>query len=121
MIIVESFYESSGLAKSLKPVADMMKAANYSAFATRRELDIFISLLNKKFYECRKKVRLSKLSINISKGNNGCIFVFQNEYASSNSDIRLYVHNVNAILEYDFNAKGFFDISDRIEEKGGEL
>lgn len=116
MIILESFFQSTSLAKALYPVAQMMSKVDHCIFLNRNDLDIYLKDLKEEFSNCTKKMKSAYLDCAIDRDNNGIIYVYQKK-SSERSDIRLYVSPIHSILEYDNDAKAFFDVSERIDEK----
>lgn len=122
MICTDSFFESNGHVQYLGKVAEMMKKANNFVFLNNIELEIFINILKKALAESkigRNDKSTAYISANIDDNSQGIICVYQQK-CSDNPVLRLYVHPVNGILEYDLEAKAFFDVSERLYAEGGK-
>lgn len=113
----DSFYEKSGHVQYLNAVAEMMKKANNFAFLSITELEIFCRLLKKKLDECKiTHAKNSTAYVVFTSDDNefGAIQVYQSEF-SEHAVLKLYISPILEILEYDLEARAFFDVSDRLD------
>ncbi len=98
----------------------MMHKAEGNAFLDRKEFDFFKMLLKQTLGKCLIKGSTAHLNFHDSGDENGSIFLYDKEDSQYFAAAIDFFH-VKGILEYNIEAKDFFDVSDRfvLVEKGG--
>lgn len=115
MYYCHAFVASGNIPPFLERAYSMMKKAYLCAFLSLTEIEIFCSVLNKvllidvpegtDFY-----VR------HLQYGDSGMVVV--DFYGLPNVGASLSYWKIEKVLEYDLDAKDFFDVSDRLQEGG---
>jgi len=113
MIFCCDFFEKSKHAKFYDAAIDMMRKANGCAFLDRNDFDIFCHLLRRKLKEAMPEGSIAHISVCRNAKGGGQIAVESGRVDDQIS--RLYFHAVTCVLQYDLDARDFFDVSERLE------
>lgn len=119
MIFTNNYFQASCRPKHLDPVCKLMQTADRVIFLNTTELEIFITVLKCTLEQHRRTGSTAYLSASSPGNASGSIQLYAKEDAQ-NSIARLYFSHARAVLEYDLYAEDFFDVSERLEEKGGK-
>lgn len=120
MIFVNDYFQVSCRPKYLDPVCKLMQKADRAIFLNTNELEIFITILKRTLEQCRRTASTAYLSAAPSEDASGSIQLYAKEYAQD-SIARIYFSHARAVLQYDLDAEDFFDISEKLAEKGVTL
>lgn len=119
MIFTNNYFQVSCRPKYLDPVCKLMQKADRAIFLNTNELEIFINILKRTLEQCRRTGSTAYLSAAPSEIS-GSIQLYAKEYAQD-SIARIYFSHVRVVLQYDLDAERFFDVSEKLVEKGGLL
>lgn len=119
MIFANDYFQASCCPKYLDPVCKLMQKADRVIFLNTNELEIFIIILKRTLEQNRRTGSTAYLSESSSKDASGSIQLYAKEDAQD-CIARLHFSHALAVLEYDLDAEDFFDVSERLEEKGGK-
>lgn len=104
-------YEKATHPKFYGKVCGLLAKAKNCAFTSQNEVDIFVHMVN----EALEKGHPSRV-VHTKSSEGGQIVIRSGKL---DDDIaRLYYANISCFLEYDLEAKDFFDVSERYEEGG---
>lgn len=120
MIFANDYFQVSCRPKYLDPVCKFMQKANGAIFLNTTELEIFIIILKRTLEQNRRTGSTAYLSASCPEDASGSIQLYAKEDAQD-SIARIYFSHARAVLQYDLDAEDFFNISERLEEKGGTL
>ena len=108
-------YEKANHPKFYDKACELLEKANKCAFTSQNEVDIFVYEVKKALDENKPEGHPSRL-VHSRSANGGQIVI---QSGKLDDDIaRLYYDDISRFLEYDMNAKDFFDVSERFEEGG---
>lgn len=108
-------YEKAKHAKFYDKACELLEKAKKCAFTSQKEVDIFANMVKKALDENKPEGHPSRL-VHFRNSNGGQIVI---QYGELYEDIaRLYYDDISRFLEYDSEAKDFFDVSERYEEGG---
>lgn len=119
MIFTNDYFQASCRPKYLEPVCKLMQKADRAIFLNTTELEIFIIILKRTLEQSSRTGSTAYLSASSLCDASGSIQLYAKEDAQD-SIARLYFSHAQAVLEYDLDAEDFFDVSERLEEKGGK-
>ncbi len=119
MIFANDYFQASCCPKYLDPVCKLMQKADRVIFLNTTELEIFIIILKRTLEQNRRTGSTAYLSASSPEDASGSIQLYVKEDAQD-SIARLHFSHALAVLEYDLDAEDFFDVSERLEEKGGK-
>lgn len=119
MIFANDYFQVSCLPKYLDPVCKLMQEADRVIFLNTNELELFIIILKRTLEQNRRMGSTAYLSASSPEDASGSIQLYAKEDARD-SIARIYFSHARAVLEYDLDAEDFFDVSERLEEKGGK-
>ena len=119
MIFANDYFQVSCRPKYLDPVCKLMQKADRVIFLNINELEIFITTLKHTLKQCRRTGSTAYLSAEPSE-TSGSIQLYAKEDAQD-SIARIYFFHIRAVLQYDLDAEDFFDISEKLAEKGVTL
>ena len=120
MIFANDYFQVSCRPKYLDPVCKIMQKANGAIFLNTTELEIFIIILKRTLEQNRRTGSTAYLSASCPEDASGSIQLYAKEDAQD-SIARIYFSHARAVLQYDLDAEDFFNISERLEEKGVTL
>ena len=120
MIFANDCFQVSCRPKYLNPVCKLMQKANGAIFLNTTELEIFIIILKRTLEQNRRTGSTAYLSASCPEDASGSIQLYAKEDAQD-SIARIYFSHARAVLQYDLDAEDFFNISERLEEKGVTL
>ena len=118
MIFTKDYFQASCRPKYLDPVCKLMQKADSVIFPNTTELEIFIIILKRTLEQGRRTGSTAYLSASSPCDASGSIQLYAKDDAQD-SIARLYFSHVRAVLEYNLDAEDFFDVSERLDEKGG--
>lgn len=108
-------YEKAKHAKFYDKACELLEKAKKCAFTSQGEVEIFVYKVDKALDENRPEGHPSCL-VHSRSANGGQIVI---KSGKLDEDIaRLYYDDISRFLEYDSEAKDFFDVSERYEEGG---
>lgn len=120
MIFANDYFQVSCRPKYLDPVCKLMQKADRALFLNTNELEIFITTLKHTLEQCRRTGSTAYLSASCPEDASGSIQLYAKEDAQD-SIARIYFSHARAVLQYDLDAEDFFDISEKLVEKGVTL
>ena len=120
MIFTNNYFQVSCRPKYLDPVCKLMQKADRAIFLNTNELEIFITNLKRTLEQCCKTGSTAYLSASLPEDASGCIQLYAKEDAQE-SIARIYFSHARVVLQYDLDAERFFDVSEKLVEKGGLL
>ena len=118
MIFTNNYFQVSCRPKYLDPVCKLMQKADRAIFLNTNELELFIIILKRTLEQNRHMGSTAYLSASSPEDASGCIQLYVKEDAQD-CIARIYFSHARAVLEYDLDAEDFFDVSERLDEKGG--
>ena len=118
MIFTNDYFQASCRPKYLEPVCKLMQKADSVIFPNTTELEIFIIILKRTLEQGRRTGSTAYLSASSPEDASGSIQLYVKEDAQD-SIARIHFSHARAVLEYDLDAEDFFDVSERLDEKGG--
>lgn len=115
MYFFYNHFEQSHHAKSYNLACGMLRKANHCALTSVNELDIFVVLVTQALQDLKPNDHPAKV-VHTKDLDGGQISIAGKGY---DSDIaRIQYSEITSFLEYDLDARDFFDVSERYE-KGG--
>lgn len=120
MIFANDYFQVSCRPKYLDPVCKLMQKADQAIFLNTNELEIFITILKRTLEQSRRTGSTAYLSAASPEDASGSIRLYAKEDAQD-SIARIYFSHARAVLEYDLDAGDFFDVSEKLAEKGVTL
>ena len=118
MLFTNDYFQASCRPKYLEPVCKLMQKADHVIFLNTKELKRFIMILKRTLEQSRRTDSTAYLSASCPEDASGSIQLYVKEDALD-SIARLYFSHARAVLEYNLDAEDFFDVSERLDEKGG--
>lgn len=108
-------YEKATHPKFYGKACELLAKAKNCAFTSQNEVDIFVHMVKEAFEKNRPEGHPSR--VEHTKSSDGGQIVIRS--GKLDDDIaRLYYADISCFLEYDLEAKDFFDVSERYEEGG---
>ena len=115
MYFFYNHFEQNQHAKFYNLACDLLRKANLCAFTSKNEVDIFVALVTRALQDLKPEGHPAKV-VHTNTLNGGQISIAGKGY---DSDIaRISYSEITSFLEYDMDARDFFDVSDRLQEGG---
>jgi len=115
MYYCNALVASDSIPPSIECAYSMMKKAYRCAFLNKNEIEIFCSVLNNVLVKDMSE-GIEFFVHHFDYGDSGMVIL--DFYGSPNAAVSLSYSKIKKVLEYDLDAKDFFDVSDRLQEGG---
>ena len=108
MIYCNNYFEKAKYPRFYETALELMRKANHCAFRDHLDLQIFVSLLNRALDESKPKDHRARVELTYSRELEGQIAI---ESGKVDFQIaRIHFSPVSSVLEYDTDARDFFEI-----------